>query len=160
MNRSDFLKVLGIGTSGLIIPNTGNIWSQKAVKVYDNYVKGLNFYQFAKLKSQLKIGEPLHLKRETQNSYDSFAVEVYYQDKKLGYLAAYENIAIANMLEQGVAFSAFISKISSNPDKIFDGLAIEIYTNIVIQNQQIVETNLLDKRADDAHDHYRKGPFI
>ena len=72
-------------------------------------------------------------------------------------MAAYENIAIANMLEQGVVFSAFVSKITSKEDKIFDGLAVEVYTHIVIENKKILETNLLAKRADDAHDQYRKG---
>ena len=155
MNRSDFLKVFGLGTTGLIIPNT--TWSQKPVKIYDNYIKGLTHYQFDTIRKQLAVGTELQLKRETTNKYDSFAIEVYFNQHKLGYLAAYENIAIANMLEQGVIFIAFVSKITSKEDKIFDGLAIEVYTHIVIENKKIIETDLLEKRADDAHDQYRKG---
>ncbi|WP_310379295.1 HIRAN domain-containing protein [Flavobacterium sp.] len=155
MNRSDFLKVLGLGTTGLIIPNT--TWSQKPVKIYDNYIKGLTHYQFGKVRNQLVVGKELVLNREINNHYDSFAVEVFFGTYKLGYLAAYENIAIANMLEQGVNFKAFVSKLTSNPDKFFDGLAIEIYTNIILENPKIIETDLLEKRADDAHDSYRKG---
>ena len=155
MNRSEFLKVFGLGTTGLIVPNT--IWSQKPIKIYDNYIKGLTHYQFETIRKQLAVGKELILKREHANKYDSFAVEVYCNEHKLGYLAAYENIAIANMLEQGVKFSVFVSKLTSNPDKVFDGLAIEIYTNIVIETPKIIETDLLEKRADDAHDQYRKG---
>ena len=155
MNRSNFLKVFGLGTTGLIIPNT--TWSQKPVKIYDNYVKGLTHYQFETIRKQLEVGTELQLKRETTNIYDSFAIEVYFNQHKLGYLAAYENIAIANMLEQGVIFTAFVSKITSKEDEIFDGLAVEVYTHIVIENKKILETNLLEKRADDAHDQYRKG---
>ena len=155
MNRSDFLKVFGLGTTGLIIPNT--TWSQKPVKIYDNYIKGLTHYQFEKIRNQLAVGQELVLNREINNHYDSFAVEVYFGNYKLGYLAAYENIAIANMLEQGVSFKAFVSKLTSNLDQVFDGLAIEIYTNIVLENPRIIETYLLEKRADDAHDQYRKG---
>ena len=158
MNRSDFLKVFGLGTTGLIIPNT--TWSQKPVKIYDNYVKGLTHYKFKTIRKQLTVGKELLLKRETTNKYDSFAVEVYFNEHKLGYLAAYENIAIANMLEQGVVFKAFVSKLTSNPDKVFDGLAVEVYTHIVIENPKIIETNLLEKRADDVHDQYRKGYII
>lgn len=154
MNRSEFLKILGLGSTGLIIPNT--TWSQKPVKIYDNYVKGLSHYHFAAVRSQLVLGQELFLKREMGNLYDHFAVEVYYNDLKLGYLAAYENIAIANMLEQGVAFSAFISKIDSKED-VFDALAIEIYTKIVIENPNIIQTDLLNKRADDELDQYRAG---
>ncbi len=155
MNRSEFFKILGLGTSGLIIPNT--TWSQKPIKIYDNYIKGLTHYHFDKVRNHLKQGEELILKRELTNKYDSFAVEVYYKTHKLGYLAAYENITTANMLEQGFKFTAFVSKLTSNPDKVFDGLAVEIYTNIVIETPKIIETNLLEKRADDAHDKYRKG---
>lgn len=154
MNRSDFLKVLGLGSTGLIIPNT--TWSQKPVKIYDNYVKGLTHYQFAAVRSQLVLGQELFLKREIGNNYDHFAVEVYHNTLKLGYLAAYENIAIANMLEQGVAFSAFISKIDTNLD-VFDALAIEIYTKVVIENPTGIQTGLIDKRADDVIDQYRAG---
>ena len=153
MNRSDFLKAFGLGSVGLVIPNT--LWSQKPVKIYDNYVKGLMHYQFRKIKKQLTLGQELLLKREIANTYDQFAVEVYFNKYKLGYLAAYENIAIANMLDQGVEFSAFISEIDKKNE--FEGLAIEIYTNIVIQNPKILETDLLDKRADDAIDQYRIG---
>lgn len=155
MNRLDFFRTLGIGTTGLIIPNTS--WSQKPIKIYDNYIKGLTHYQFNAIRRKLTVGSELVLKRELTNLYDSFAVEVYYMDYKLGYLAAYENIAIANMLEQGVSFKSFVSKLTSNPDKVFDGLAIKIYTNIVIETPKIIETDLLEKRADDAFDKYRKG---
>ena len=158
MNRSDFLKVFGLGTTGLIIPNT--TWSQKPVKIYDNYIKGLTHYKFEKVRKQLTVGVELELKRENTNIYDSFAVAVYFEEHKLGYLAAYENIAIANMLEQGVKFTAFVSKLTSNPDKVFDGLAVEIHTHIVIENPKIIETDLLEKRADDVHDQYRKGFVI
>ncbi len=83
------------------------------MKIYDNYVKGLSHYHFAAVLSQLVLGQELILKREIGNLYDHFAVEVYHNDLKLGYLAAYKKITIANMLEQGVAFSAFISKIET-----------------------------------------------
>lgn len=155
MNRLDFFRTLGLGTTSLIIPNT--TWSQKPVKIYDNYIKGLTHYQFGKVRNQLVVGQELVLNREINNHYDSFAVEVFFDSHKLGYLAAYENIAIANMLEQGVSFKAFVSKLTSNPDKVFDGLAIEIYTNIILENPRIIETDLIEKRADDAHDQYRKG---
>ncbi len=150
-----FLKVFGLGTTGLIIPNT--TWSQKPIKIYDNYIKGLTHYQFEKVRKQLVVGQELQLKREITNIYDSFATEVFYNEFKLGYLTAYENIVIANLLEQGVKFQSFVSKVSSNQDKVFDALAIEIYTNIVIETPKIIETDLLEKRADDAHDQYRKG---
>lgn len=75
MNRLDFFRTLGLGTTGLIIPNT--TWSQKPVKIYDNYIKGLTHYQFGKIRNQLVVGQELVLNREIKNHYDSFAVEVF-----------------------------------------------------------------------------------
>lgn len=65
MNRTDFLKIFGLGTTGLVIPNT--LWSQKPIKIYDNYVRGLQRYRFQKVKNQIKPGLELTLKRELPN---------------------------------------------------------------------------------------------
>tara|TARA_R110002072_G_scaffold231001_1_gene388365 strand:+ start:4556 stop:5026 length:471 start_codon:yes stop_codon:yes gene_type:complete len=153
MKRSDFLKAFGLGTTGLIIPNTN--WAQKSIKIYDNYIKGLVHYQFQGVKLQIAIGQELMLKREVTNIYDSFAVAVFYGTEKLGYLTAYENIVIANLLEQGVRLNGFVSKLNNND--IYQAVSVEIYVNIVIESPKIIETDLLQKRADDADDVYRKG---
>lgn len=153
MKRSNFIKAFGLSATGLIIPNTN--WSQKPIKIYDNYIKGLVHYKFKDLKKQIVVGEELVLFRETTNIYDSFAVAVFYNKKKLGYLTAFENIVIANLLEQGVKLKAFVSKLNSK--NIYEGVSIEIFANIIIENPKIIETNLLHKRADDADDVYRKG---
>ena len=153
MKRSDFLKAFGLGTTGLIIPNTN--WAQKSIKIYDNNIKGLVHYQFQGVKLQIAIGQELMLKREVTNIYDSFAVAVFYGTEKLGYLTAYENIVIANLLEQGVRLNGFVSKLNNND--IYQAVSVEIYVNIVIESPKIIETDLLQKRADDADDVYRKG---
>ena len=112
-------------------------------------------YQFQGVKLQIAIGQELMLKREVTNIYDSFAVAVFYGTEKLGYLTAYENIVIANLLEQGVRLNGFVSKLNNND--IYQAVSVEIYVNIVIESPKIIETDLLQKRADDADDVYRKG---
>ena len=153
MKRSDFLKAFGLGTTGLIVPNTN--WSQKPVKIYDNYIKGLVHYQYENIKKQLEVGSELILVRELTNTYDSFAVAVFYNSFKLGYLAAYENIVIGNLLEQGVELKGFVSK--HNPTDIYEAVSIEVYVNLILEQTPLLKTDLLAKRADDADDVYRKG---
>ena len=55
MNRTDFLKTLGLGASGLILSSNTMISSQP-VKIYDNYIRGLMHYDFKKVKDSLKEG--------------------------------------------------------------------------------------------------------
>ena len=76
MKRSDFLKAFGLGTTGLIIPNTN--WAQKSIKIYDNYIKGLVHYQFQGVKLQIAIGQELMLKREVTNIYDRYRYYLTY----------------------------------------------------------------------------------
>ena len=153
MKRSDFLKTLGLTGVGIVIPNT--ILAQKPVKIYDNYIKGLVHYQYKQVKKQLSKGQELTLVRELTNTYDSFAVAVFYGTYKLGYVAAYENVVLGNLLEQGVALKGFVSK--HNPSNIYEAISVEIYVNLVVENTTLLKTDLLHKRADDADDVYRKG---
>lgn len=38
MNRSDFFKILGFGTAGLVIPNMTR--SKRSININDNYING------------------------------------------------------------------------------------------------------------------------
>lgn len=155
MNRSEFLKTLGLGASGLIIPKS--LLNKSQVKVYDNYVRGLQHYQFVKVEDSIKEGDRLLLRRESENIHDAFAVEIFYNDLKLGYLPAYENIVIANMLDAKVELNAFVSYIKKekNPYKM-EALAIEIFAELISPTPKLI-TELQNNRADNIEDIYRKG---
>lgn len=155
MKRSDFLKTLGLAASGLVLPKS--LLSQTPVKIYDNYVMGLQYYDFRKAEKQIGVGEELTLKRDIENLHDAFAVEVYFQHMKVGYLPAYENIVIANMLDAKVALSAKISYFK-NERNIYknETLGIEIFAELITPTPQLI-TELQNKRAGDIDDIYRKG---
>ncbi len=154
MKRSDFLKSLGLGSAGLLLPK--GLVQDKPIKVYDNYVKGLHHYHFKELKDTLKEGDALLLKRDDANAYDSFAIKVYFQDQKLGYLPAYENIVLANMLDAGVQLHSFISQLNIKGNWA-QGLAVEVFAHLVFPGTKLIENSLSAKRADDVVDIYRKG---
>lgn len=153
MDRNDFLKVLGLGTAGLILPGA-QFLSSKKIKIYDNYIKGIAHYKYKNLVKIIKVGDEVLLKRDISNIYDSFAVEVFYQDQKIGYIAAYENIVLSNLIEQGVELKAFVSQINKSVH-LYNDIAIEIFAEMIIYNTAIIQTTNLEKRADDVDDIYR-----
>ncbi len=155
MNRSDFLKTLGLGAGGLILPANSFI-NTKTIKIYDNYVKGLSHYHFHKLKSEVKVGDEVQLKRDAENIYDSFAIQVNFAESRLGYISAFENIVLANMMDYGVNLKAYISQ-KDLSRKYYEWLAVEIYAELVIPSQKLIDNVLLEQRASDAIDIYRKG---
>lgn len=161
MKRSEFIKNLGLGASSLILPKDSNgiLLHKSPVKVYNNYVKGLVHYDFKKVRKQLKIGTSLLLKRDISNLYDSFAIQVYFEQYKLGYLPAYENIVLANMLDNGVALNVKVGYLDLSDKNIYEALSIEVYADLIISNKALVEKELLDKPASNANDYYRTGGF-
>lgn len=63
MNRTNFIKSLGLGTGGLILPLNPLI-STQSVKIYDNYIRGLMHYDFKKIRNRIKEGDKVQLIRE------------------------------------------------------------------------------------------------
>jgi len=154
MKRSDFLKSLGLGSAGLLLPK--GLVQDKPIKIYDNYLKGLQHYNFKSLQGSLKVGDALKLRRDSANAYDSFAVAVFKDDLKLGYLPAYENIVLANMLDAGVQLHAFVSQLKSQ-EQLMQGMAVEVFAHLVLPGAKLIENSLSSKRADDVVDIYRRG---
>lgn len=153
MERSDFLKTLGLGAGGLVLPP--HLATHKSIKVYDNYIRGTQYYSYKTLKKVLKEGDSLQLVREHNNIYDVFAISVFFDELKLGYISAYENIVLANMLDAGVDLKVFVSKHNKNDSK-FNAIAIEVYVQLITASDSLIkmQTNL---RADDNIDKYRNS---
>ncbi len=158
MKRTDFLKSLGLGAGGLILPSNSLINTQP-VKIYDNYIRGAMHYDYRKIKDEIKEGDEVQLLREQDNIYDSFAVQVNKEQYRLGYLAAYENIVLANMMDSGIGLKAYISQ-KNLKRHAQEWLAIEVFAELVVPTQKLIDTMLAESRADDAMDIYRKGDFI
>ncbi len=101
MNRTDFIKnLLSIGMMGLII-RTPEKKAPERVEMYDAFVRGLVFAEGRHYVSRMKAGEPLTMKREPKNPYDSTAIALYYDNIKIGYVPAEDNYILSNMLDAG-----------------------------------------------------------
>lgn len=155
MKRSEFIKSLGLGASGLLVPKS--LLNKSSIKIYDNYIRGMQHYDYQKVKQNIKEGDELTLIREQENIHDAFAVQVFYKELKLGYLPAYENIVIANMLDANAELSAKVSY-HNEEENIYkmETLGIEIYAELITPTQQLI-TELQNNRADEIVDIYRKG---
>jgi len=71
----------------------------------------------------------------------------------LGYIAAYENVVLANMMDQNASLFAQISKL--NTKDYSQGIAIEIYTELILPSEKLFTMMDFELRADDATDLYR-----
>jgi hypothetical protein len=81
------------------------------------HVAGFSHWYGAEVLSEMRPGDELALKAQPDNPYDPHAVEVYYQDAKIGYVPSGDNGVIAQLLFFGHddVFSARVSAI--RPDQ-------------------------------------------
>ncbi len=153
MKRDGFLKSFGLATSGLFLPV--GLLKDKPIKIYDNYVRGLMHYEYKKIKDRIKEGDEIILKLEPNNVYDTFAIQLFWQHYKLGYVAAYENIVLSNMLANGGELKACVSH-NNYKFSLEKALSVEIFANLIIADStNNANSNI---RADDKDGLYRVCP--
>jgi hypothetical protein len=128
MLRLEFLKNAILGATGVGLLEEIVIKS-KSIKIYHNYIRGLVYYDYMLVHEELKIDDRLTLKREPKNEYDKYAIEVYFEDKKLGYLPKTENKVIANLLDSGKDVFAIVQKIDSDKSETYRGLFVHVMMN-------------------------------
>lgn len=153
MKRKDFLINLGLGAVGLTSLSFGEAINRKQVKIYDNYLRGVFACDYSKVKFVLKKGDTVRLVREPNNNYDRFAIAVYYNKTMLGYIAAYENIVLANMLDSNVNLNAVINYLHLQEESN-KSVAVQVFCDLVSPTPLLIKE--LEKRADDEVDIYRK----
>ena len=82
-------------------------------EVYKSFViAGIEYYKALFVINEIKVGDKLILKTESQNIHDENAVEIYYKDTKLGYIPRNANYSISKIMNAGWdIFDAYIQKI-------------------------------------------------
>jgi hypothetical protein len=164
MKRQDFLKILGASGSTFLLGNAALSASTislelRRIVIYDNFVRGVNFHRDAYLNAELKLNKEVQLVRAVDNVYDQFAISVQIDEVHIGYIAAYENVVLANMLESGVQMHSYISELREvNADSYLkDVIAIRIETELMVPIGTIDKVSA--NRADNAIDVYRQGRY-
>lgn len=103
------------------------------------YIAGFTYWEGCIAISELKIGAPLRLERETDNSFDPYAVAIYFHTHKLGYIPEGSNRIVSQLLDLGYGdiFDMRVQRLSpdAHPEKqvsvvLFLRSADEVYNLI------------------------------
>ena len=65
-------------------------------------IAGFGYWEGCEAFEHLKIGTKLELVREADNPFDPYAVAIYYEDYKLGYIPRGSNHDISKYLDMGL----------------------------------------------------------
>ena len=85
--------------------------SEIRMLVQSSPLAGFQYYQGEQLWQEIRIGDPLTLAREPENTHDSYAVRVEWRGHKLGYVPQRENRAVAQHMDRGGNVEARVSKL-------------------------------------------------
>ncbi|MFC4870525.1 HIRAN domain-containing protein [Negadavirga shengliensis] len=156
IDRKEFLKVIGLGGSSLVLPLAGpgpdlltGLMAQ-SVKIYDNYLKGVEYYDLGKCLKQIHVGDDVVLTRFADHRHDRFAIGVTWEKFFLGYLPAYENIVLANLMDAGAVLKAMVTAKQS-----FHRVGIGVWTDLIVHHPN-ASKKLSDGAANDVDDWYRR----
>jgi hypothetical protein len=67
----------------------------------DCHIAGFTYYDGIDVIGQLKLGTPVTLKSEPENPHDPYAVAIYFEGTKLGYVPQAKNSVISQLLYFG-----------------------------------------------------------
>lgn len=96
----------------------------------------------------------VELRHEPENKYDYFAIAVYFNNQKIGFLPAFENIALANLKDAQYRLNGIITQHQANND-IYSRLAVRV--TLLLPNPALQQKiTLLPPPADEVNDIYRQ----
>lgn len=128
MKRLEFLKYIVLTIVGLLTAPLAFSKKQPTgyFKIYHHYIRGLAYYDYQTVAEKIKLNDEFILKREPQNHVDKYAVEVYFNTYKLGYLPRYENKVIANLMDLGIEVKAICKTEIPNKNDLYRGIFMHV----------------------------------
>jgi ABC-type cobalamin transport system ATPase subunit len=115
MKRRTFFQRLFAGL-GVAVASPVVVAEDRSVLIQESPVAGFQFHRGDAVWPYLAVGALLELVREPNNSHDTNAVAVYFQNDKLGYVPRGENSAVAQMLDRGEQLTATVSRLTVGED--------------------------------------------
>lgn len=91
---------------------------------------GFVYYDGAAVWDQMKVGDPLALKREPDNAYDANAVRLEWRGRMLGYVPRKDNGDLARQMDHGAPAEARVTAL----EKLANGrhrISYEIYVALI-----------------------------
>ena len=81
----------------------------REILVLECLAAGTSFRKLDKVQDDLKATVQLEMKREGKNEFDQFAIALWFQDTKVGYIPKEKNEVLARLMDAGKQFYATIS---------------------------------------------------
>ena len=105
----------------------------KKVHLANFHIAGFAFWEGCEAFEHLKIGTKLDLVREVDNAFDPYAVAIYYEDYKLGFIPRGANHDISKYLDMGLSdiYDVRITRVTpdAHPEQ-----QVEVIVNILNQS--------------------------
>ncbi|MET0069781.1 MAG: HIRAN domain-containing protein [Candidatus Thiodiazotropha sp.] len=103
MKSQNFLVKLSkmLGFPPGIRPASLSCPPRRRIMLQESPLAGFQYHRAAAIWPFLRVGEPLHLKREPSNPHDRYAIAVWFRNEHLGYIPRRENRTLARLLDQG-----------------------------------------------------------
>ena len=95
--------------------------------VLECLVAGTSFRKLENVRDELKETVRLEMKREGDNEFDHFAIGLWFQDAKVGYIPREENEVIARLMDAGKQFFAIIAA------KKMEGNWLKLYIRVKLK---------------------------
>ncbi len=115
MRRRNFLRSLlgglGIGLGRPVYAKIFPAQRRRRLILQESPLAGYQYHRAAAIWPFLRVGEPLHLRREPGNTYDRYAVAVWFRNEHLGYIPRRENRPLARLMDQGEHLEASIVRL-------------------------------------------------
>ena len=142
MKRSDFLqRMIGVALLGKL-PISELILKRK-VYLLHCFVAGFRYYSGMDLLNEMEVNDFLELRREPNNKYDEFAIALYWQQEKIGFIPADSNETIARLLDaEALPLLASITHLNKE---------VEPWENVVVAVYFLQEEKKLPPHADYLH---------
>ncbi len=80
----------------------------REILVLECLIAGTSFRKLDKVQDELNETVQLEMKREGDNKFDNFAVELWFQNTKVGYIPRDKNEVLARLMDAGKQFYATI----------------------------------------------------
>jgi len=140
MNRSTFIKNI-IGLYGVSVLPTQVFTHYTKVYLLQCFVRGFQFYEGPKMLTSIQESGMLELVREPENEYDNYAIALYFNTKKIGFLPAEYNRVLANILDAKLLkLQAEITNVAPNA-QAWENLHVAVYALKEISNFEALPPN-------------------
>jgi hypothetical protein len=109
MKRRQFLRRV-FGASGILcLPKVKA--ASNSICLLQAYIAGYQYYQGESIQQLIAAGDELTLLPESDNPYDSLAVQIFWQEVKLGYIPRRYNGVIAQLLSRQQPLTARVIQV-------------------------------------------------